>query len=115
MNLKTLSGRWNTNAQPSLSVAQSAENLFTIRSEKKRRNLPSRKRRSAKRLAEFLDKKRQLATDNFDPSCSGDSATAACGSLAKPDPSLARGSGRKPILRFVPAAGILQSNQITTY
>ena len=41
-------------------------------------------------------------------------------SLAKPDPSIARGSGRKPILRFVPAAGILQSNQIaeraiTTY
>ena len=42
------------------------------------------------------------------------------GSLAKPDPSTARGSDRKPILRFVPAAGILQSNQIaeraiTTY
>ena len=42
------------------------------------------------------------------------------GSLAKPDPSIAQGSGRKPILRFVPAAGILQSNQIaeraiTTY
>ena len=41
-------------------------------------------------------------------------------SLAKPDPSIAQGSGRKPILRFVPAAGILQSNQIaeraiTTY
>ena len=41
-------------------------------------------------------------------------------SLAKPDQSIARGSGRKPILRFVPAAGILQSNQIaeraiTTY
>ena len=33
-------------------------------------------------------------------------------SQAKPDPSIARGSGRKPILRFVPAAGILQSNQI---
>ena len=41
-------------------------------------------------------------------------------SLAKPDPSTAWGSGRKPILRFVPAAQILQSNQIaerafTTY
>ena len=35
-----------------------------------------------------------------------------CGSLAKPDPSIVRGSGRKPILRLVPAAGILQSNQI---
>ena len=33
-------------------------------------------------------------------------------SLAKPDPSIARGSGRKPILRYVPAAGILQSNEI---
>ena len=41
------------------------------------------------------------------------------GSLAKPA-SIAQGSGRKPILRFVPTAGILQSNQIaeraiTTY
>ena len=35
-------------------------------------------------------------------------------SLAKPDPSIAQGSGRKPILRFVPAAEILQSNQIYT-
>ena len=72
---------WNTNAQPSPSVAQSAENLFTIRSEKKRRNPPSGQRRSAKHLAEFLDKKRQLAADNFDPSCSGDSAAAACGGI----------------------------------
>ena len=36
-------------------------------------------------------------------------------SLAKPDPSIARGSGRKPILRFVPTAEILQSNQIAEH
>ena len=64
---------WNTNTQPSLSVAQSAENAVTSRPEKKRRNPSSRQRRSAKRLAKFLDKKRQLAADHFDPSCSGDS------------------------------------------
>ena len=63
---------WNTNAQLSFSMAQSAENVFASRSEKKRRN----PHRSAKRLAEFLDKK-QLATDNSDPSSSGD--PAACG------------------------------------
>ena len=68
---------WNTSAQPSLSVAQSAENLFTIRSEQKRRNPPSRQHRSAKRLAEFLDKKWQLAAD----SCLGDSEAAACGGI----------------------------------
>ena len=61
---------WNT-------MAQSAENVFASRSEKKRWNPPSRQRRSAKRLAEFLDKKKQLAADNSDPSSSGD--PAACG------------------------------------
>ena len=45
---------WNTNTQPSLSVAQSAENAVTSRPEKKRRNPSSRQRRSAKRLAEFF-------------------------------------------------------------
>ena len=49
-----------------------------------------------------------------------DCSSAYRPSLAKPDPSIAQGSGRKTILRFVPAAGILQSNQIaeraiTTY
>ena len=29
-----------------------------------------------------MDKKRQLAADNFDPSCSGDSAAAACGGIS---------------------------------
>ena len=58
-------------------MAQSAENVFTSRSGKKRRNPPSRQCRNAKRLAEFLDKKKQLA--NFDPSSSGD--PAACGGI----------------------------------
>ena len=68
---------WNTNAQPLFCVAQSAENVLTSRSEKKRRNPPSCQCRIAKRLADFLDKKRQLATDNSDPSSSGD--LTACG------------------------------------
>ena len=48
----------NTNTQPSFSVAQSAENVFTSRSGKKIRNSPSHQCRSAKRLAEFLDRKK---------------------------------------------------------
>ena len=46
------------NAQP----FRSAENVSTSRSEIKKRNPPSRQRRRAKRLAEFLEKKKQLAT-----------------------------------------------------
>ena len=38
-------------------------------------------------------------------------------SLVKPDLNIARGSGRNPILRFIPTAEILLSSQIaiTTY
>ena len=63
----------NTNVQP----FRSAETVSTSRSERKKRNPPSRQRRSAKRLAEFLEKKKQLATVNSDPPPSGN--PAACG------------------------------------
>ena len=63
---------WNTNAQP----FRSAENVSASRSERKKRNPPSRQRKSAKHLAEFLEKKKQLATVNSDPPPSGN--PAAC-------------------------------------
>ena len=35
--------------------------------------------------------------------------------LAKPDPSIGQGSCRKPMLRFLPAPEMLQSNQIAEH
>ena len=35
--------------------------------------------------------------------------------LEKPDTSIAQGSGHKPIMQFVPAAELLQSNQIAEH
>ena len=80
---------WNTNAQP----FRSAENVSASRSERKKRNPPSRQRRSAKRLAEFLEKKKQLATANSDPLPSGN--PAACGRnppLAVSNPGISTGA-----------------------
>ena len=46
--------------------------MFTSRSERKKINPPSRQRRSANRLTEFLEKKKQLATVNSDETSSSD-------------------------------------------